>query len=155
MSKRFFLFFLIYGLLILGIKSAWQMTGDFLLLAVLYLGFRDESPWRGLFVALLLGYLLDVASTIPLGSAVFSYALTFGGVRLLRKKILFISLPSRFVWIFIWTLINGILLFAWAWLFSPLDRPGLFYLQALAWNALATALLGLFALPFFEKMVRV
>lgn len=147
---RLFFLFLGYGVLVLGVKSAWQMTGDLLLLAVIYLGFREEAPGRGLILVLLLGYLLDVASSIPLGCAIFSYAATFGVVRMLRSKILFLSPPSRFVWIFVLTLFNGIVLFGWVWLFSPLDQPSFFLLKSLLWNALVTALLGLFVYPFLE-----
>lgn len=148
---RRFLLFLLYAIFVLGLKSAWQMTGDFLLLAVIFLGFREEFLWRDFILVLLLGYLLDVASAIPMGCGIFSYLLTYGMVLAVRTKILFLTHPSRFFWIFLFTLFNGMILFGWVWLFSPWDQPASFFFQALLWNALATALLGLFVYPFLEK----
>lgn len=148
---KFWIFFFTYALIFLGVKSVWPLTGDFFLLAVIYFGFFEEDLRRWS-VLWLFGFLMDVASVAPFGSALFSYTLVFIVIRLLRAIIFFRSYLSKFIWIAFFTLVGDWGVWFWTLLFSDLQRPPFFMFWISLWNAFANGLLGVFWLEFLERL---
>lgn len=135
--KRLFLFF-IYAILVIAVESVFSFPGDLLLIAVIFFGFY-ETWSTGLFWTLLFGYLLDVASASPMGTAIFSYAATFGLIRFLRSKVLFKDWHSILIWVAILTLWNGLLSWSYLALLGPEEPPfglyGIWFLIQMSINA--------------------
>ena len=146
---RFWILFLVYGIFFLAIQSAWQLTGDFLLLAVIYFAFYEESL-KGLGVALLFGFLLDVVSYSPFGTGAVSFGFTYGLIRLLKTTIFFRSLLARFIWIALFSFINSLCAYGWTVFFTDLNRPFSFLLRHFVGEALINALLGIFWFGFLR-----
>ena len=143
------LLFIVYGIVMIAVKSVWAWPGDFLLLAVIYLGFYEE--WRlGFSVSLIFGFLLDVCSISPMGTGIFSYAIIFGLIRFFRNKILFKTLLSRFCWVAVLTLINvGVSHFVIR-LFGQPTYSLRFLFPQLLLSMLINATLGLVWIPFLK-----
>ncbi len=146
---KFWLLFFLYAALFLGLKCVWPLTGDFFLLAVIYFGFL-EGGMKTIGLAWFLGFFLDVVSLSPMGASLFSYTVVFLLIRLLRAKIFFQSLLSKFLWIAFFSLICDGTLWAWGVLFSPLDHPFLWTARIALWNAFVNGLLGLFWTDFLD-----
>lgn len=137
--------YLLYGWIILSLKNVFPLPGDFLMLAVIFFGFYEHF-WIGLFLSLVFGFLLDVVSFSPLGVTVFSYGLLFFFIRFFRSKIVFRSLISRFFWLLVFSGAGGVLRWGFAYLMEESYRPLFIFLPGI----LATAVFGLFWIPFLE-----
>lgn len=147
---RFALFFILYGIFWIALKSVFPIPGDFLLLAVVTLAFSEEEWWRGFLVALFLGFLLDTVSLSPFGVSLLSYAVVFLFIRFLRTKIMFQSPMARFYWIFFFMgVCEGVVLGLLQWGFVTRWAMGYFLPQAL-WQMVWTAFFGMF-LPLRER----
>ena len=143
---RLWFLFILYGILVVAIKSVFALPGDFLLLAVVYLSFYEE--WKeALFLSLLLGLFLDIASLSPFGTAICSFGSVFGLVRLIKNKIMFQGAPSRFFWVFLFSILEGLIGLGFVNLVGNVPRPFSIYLPKMFGNAFGDALLGIVWLP--------
>ncbi len=147
---KLWILFLIYGLFILGVKSVWLLSGDALLLAVIYLAFFEEDFRKCFLIVLMLGFLVDVLSMSPLGVGPLSYGIIFLLVRFFRTAIFFRSFPARFAWTFLFSLLHSLLGYAGTALFSNLDRPLSFLLKHFFWDAFVNGLFSSFWFLFLK-----
>lgn len=146
---KFWILFFLYAALFLSLKCVWPLTGDFFLLAVIYFGFFDQGR-RTLWLVWLLGLFFDVVSLSPLGASLFAYSVVFLLIRLLRAKIFFQSLPSKFLWIALFSILSDWVIWGWSMLFTELSHPFWFILEISLWDAFVNSLLGLFWIDFLS-----
>ena len=147
MTIRLWVLFIIYGVVAIAVKSVWHLPGHFLLLAVIYLAFYED--WRfGSAASLVLGFLLDMSSYSPLGTSLFSFGIVFGLIRFIRTKILFRTFPSRFWWVGIFSLLEGLSSHFLANLLGSMARPFSIFFPRLLAGSVVNAALGLILIPF-------
>lgn len=146
--KPFFLFF-VYGVFVLAFKSVWTIPCDFLLIAVIFFAFYEERL-MGLALSLLLGFLLDVASLSPLGTAFFSYTLVFGLIRFFKNKILFQTALSRFCWVAVFSFVHDVIYLAFLNFIGDIQRPFSIFLPQSFVESLINGALGTFWFPFLQ-----
>ncbi len=165
---RLFGLYIAYGVCALVLQTTWlhglpaaNYQFDFLLLAVVYLGFSQE--WRtALPIVIVFGVLYDVASAGPLGMALTSYLAIYTMLRMIIAKITYQTIVSRFAWVAIASLADkgvcAALIFVWG---SRADIAELFLARAPV-QALIDSTTGLLLIPFlawyselsWEKMFR-
>ena len=146
---RLWFLFILYAIFVIALKSAWNIPCDFLLIAVIYLGFYED--WQtGLLLTLLFGFFLDVVSIGPLGLSIVSFGFVYGLIRFFRKKILMQSWESRFFWVFLFTFIAGIMALGFLdWASQTVDYLKI-YLPRLLWASIVNGIFGIFLLSFFK-----
>ena len=122
---RLFILYIIYGIMAIVLESTWfsgvptaRYQFDFLLIAVVYLGFSQE--WRtAVPIIIIYGFLYDATSAGPFGTAVCSYLAIYASLRLIIPRIAYQSPVSRFVWVAIASamdkVITALLIFMWGY----------------------------------------
>jgi len=151
---RLFGLYIAYGVCALVLETTWlhdlpaaNYQFDFLLIAVVYLGFSQE--WRvALPIVIVFGLLYDVASAGPIGMALTSYIAVYIMLRMIIAKITYQTLVSRFAWVAIASLVDkcvcAALIFLWG---SRFDIAELFLARAPV-QALIDSTTGLVLIPF-------
>lgn len=146
---RLWIVFILYAVLVIALKSAWRLPGDWLLIAVIYLGFYEDRR-TGFPLTLFLGFLLDVVSAGPLGLSMVSFSAVYGMICFFRRKILIESGTSRFLWVFLFAFTGGLI----SLLFLDYARRSVDYLKiffpGLLLASFGNGILGIFLLPFFK-----
>ncbi len=129
--KRVLLFFLL-GVLVLTFQTTLlrffpiqRIRPDLMLIFTLYLGF-SFPPIPGGILAFLLGYLVDLLSGNTLGLYTFSRPLLFYGAYLFKSKFYLEGFSSQFIFVFLLTFLEGILILMFLTLLSPESLIGLY-----------------------------
>ena len=151
---RLFCLYIAYGVCALVLETTWlhglpaaNYQFDFLLIAVVYLGFSQE--WRvALPIVVIFGLLYDAASAGPLGMALASYVTIYVMLRMIIAKITYQTPVARFAWVAIASLVDkgvcAALIFLWG---SRVDIAELFLARAPV-QALIDSTVGLVCIPF-------
>ena len=140
---KLFLLMLLYGIAAVAASSVWQFPVHFLFLGVVYLGFYQT--WRvGLASTLMLGVLLDSVSYAPFGASILTFGIVFGLIRFSRRKILFQTAGSRFLWVAVLSLVHSLI-------FLRLSRHWGVHFGYSFWAALMDGAVGLFWIPGLRR----
>lgn len=141
------LLFILYGIVMISLQSIFRIPGDFLLLAVIFFGFYEET-FFGLVFALLFGFLMDTSSIAPMGTSLFSYTFLFGFIRIFRTSILFKTFFSRLVWVALLSLIYSLLSCAAMEFLTAQDISFLSLMMMSVLSVLTNSLLSIVWIPF-------
>lgn len=151
--KAFFPFF-IFGLIAVVLQSTWFSFGEvhlnFLLPAVVFLGFYGELK-TGLGLALWFGWLLDSASFAPFGVFLWIYTLLFLSIHFFVSRWVSPSLLNRFSWLLAFSVAERLALM----LLTPLFSPWVVSIERVFYFVLQTFLdagLGLLLFPLFRQL---
>jgi rod shape-determining protein MreD len=122
--KRILLFILL-GVLVLTLQTTLleffpiqSIRPDFMLVLTLFLGF-SFPPVPGAILAFSLGYLVDLFSGNAFGFYAFSRILLFYGAYLFKSKFYLEGFSSQFIFVFLLSFLEGLLLLFFLSLLSP------------------------------------
>jgi rod shape-determining protein MreD len=154
--KRILLFILL-GVLVLTLQTTLlgffpiqRIRPDFMLIFTLFLGF-SFPPVPGAILAFFLGYLVDLFSGNTFGVHAFSRPLLFYGAYLFKSKFYLEGFSSQFIFVFLLSSLEGLLLLLFLSLLSPEPLlqlyPSFFFslLPQSTFTALITPLLFIFS----------
>jgi rod shape-determining protein MreD len=119
------LLFILFGVLVLtlqttlpGLFPIQRIRPDFMLIFTLFLGF-SFPPAPGAILAFFLGYLVDLFSGNSFGVHAFSRPLLFYGAYLFKSKFYLEGFSSQFIFVFLLSSLEGLLLLLFLSLLSP------------------------------------
>ena len=119
------LLFILRGVLVLTLQTALpgffpiqRIRPDFMLIFTLFLGF-SFPPVPGAIIAFFLGYLVDLFSGNTFGVHAFSRPLLFYGAYLFKSKFYLEGFSSQFIFVFLLSSLEGLLLLLFLSLLSP------------------------------------
>ena len=150
---RFFILYLIYGVVALALQSTWlanfpteSVRVDLLLIAVVYLSFSVRAL-NALPIIFLFGGMRDVISLAPFGLSIFSYVAIYMLMRLLMKHIAFQVGFGRFFWVAMLSAADKTICALLLYLWSGNHFLMTIWSQDLLAQACLDALLSLIAMP--------
>jgi rod shape-determining protein MreD len=122
--KRVLLFILL-GVIVLTLQTTLlgffpiqRIRPDFMLIFTLFLGFLFP-PGPGAILAFFLGYLMDLFSGSTFGFYAFSRPLLFYGAYLFKSKFYLEGFSSQFIFVFLLSSLEGLLLLLFLSFLSP------------------------------------
>jgi len=112
---------------------------------VVYIGIF-QGPWKGIFLAFLLGYIMDVLSGSIVGLYAFLRILTFLFTKLACENFYLKSAPSQIILTTLLCIVDGLFLLSIIYIFSSVENLWVFVLKFLLFQSVLT---GLFGPPIF------
>lgn len=142
---------LIQSVVLIDFPSRYVWT-DLLFYLVVVLGLRFRLI-TSVILSALLGYIADTVSLIPYGASLISYILTLCFIRKVKENIYLENKLALFIWLIVFSVVKETVQFLFMQtIVSNFDLSavlvGLSILRAL-WNAL----LGIFIVPFLDKLL--
>ncbi len=123
---------LLLGIVFLTLQTTWPASPyirwvrpDLVLILTLYLGL-SSSPISGGMLAFFLGYLMDLFSGNGFGLHAFSRLFLFYSAQFFKDRIYLESFPSRFLFVFLFALAEGIVLLILLRALNPEHLPNLY-----------------------------
>lgn len=141
---------LLLGILLLTLQTTWPASSflrwirpDLILILTLYLGL-SSSPISGGILAFFLGYLMDLVSGNGFGLFTFSRPFLFYCTQLFKDRIYLESFLARFLFVFVFALIEGLVLLTFLKALNPEHLPNLLrqFLVGFFPQSILTALLS-------------
>lgn len=124
---------LFLGVFCITLQTTWPASSflrwtrpDLVLILTLYLGL-SSFPISGGILAFFLGYLMDLFSGNGFGLFAFSRPLLFYGAQFFKDRIYLESFPSRSLFVFVFTLTEGLLFMVLLRVLNPEYLSNLFH----------------------------
>lgn len=157
MKKVFFplllgIFFLTLQTTWVASFPVWRVRPDIVLILTVFLGIASP-PISGGMVAFILGYLMDLFSGNSFGLYTFSRPLLFYGTQLFKDRIYLESVHSRSLFVFLFTLAEGLMLLLLVKALNPEPLRNLYslFFPVFLPQSLSTALFSSVLFPLFKK----
>jgi rod shape-determining protein MreD len=150
---------LLSGILLLILQTTWlpffpihRIRPDILLIFTLYLGLSFPTVLGGI-LAFFMGYLMDLFSGNALGFYALSRPLVFFAAQFFRERFYLEGLYSKFLFAFIYAMLEGLLIFTLMSALHPAPIEGLYPLlfTSLLPQSLSTALVTPLLFFLFQK----